>query len=91
MTSACSHCIQTLSIMPSAFIDKEVRKELRTPHIYFKDNYEKYFKRYGITRNEMMIVMPTLMTVDPLSGDTLLPYLPPPTNNKNKFNEIFSN
>ena len=32
-----------------------------------------------------MIVMPTLMTVDPLSGDTLLPYLPPP--GENKFND----
>ena len=82
MTSACSHALQTLSITPSAFVDKETRTELRTPHILFKDNYEKYFKRYGITRQEMMIVMPALMTVDPLSGDTLLPYLPPPGEKK---------
>lgn len=88
MTSACIHALQTLSITPSAYIDPPVRVELRTPHIFFVDNYELYFKRYGITRNEMMIVMPTLMTVDPLSGDTLLPYLPPPTEAK-KIVEMF--
>ncbi len=36
--------------------------------IQWEDNYEKIFKRFGIRRDEMMVVMNQLMTVDCLVG-----------------------
>lgn len=38
--------------------------------IQWEDNYEKIFKRLGIRRDEMMIIMNQIMTVDCLVGST---------------------
>ena len=44
MSSPYNHGIQTGSMLPSIYYDPELNKQLRTAHILFQDNYEKYFK-----------------------------------------------
>lgn len=82
MSSPYNHGIQTGSMLPSIYYDPELNKQLRTAHILFQDNYEKYFKRYGIDRSEMLVVMCDLSKVDPLGGTTIYPYLPAPEEGK---------
>ena len=76
MSAPILHGIQSSAFLPSLYINKDLNHELRTAHIFFVDNYEKIYKRYGITRNEMLHVMNDLSKVDPLCGTEVLPYLP---------------
>ena len=76
MSAPILHGIQSSAFLPSIYTDPELYHELRTAHIFFVDNYEKIYKRYGITRDEMMTVMCDLTKVDPLVGTEILPYLP---------------
>ena len=73
--SAVNKGLQVHSMIPSIYNDPEMLKKIRAQHVYLKDNYEKYFKRYGISRTEMMIVMGPLLSVDVLAGTDILPYL----------------
>ena len=43
--------------------------------LQLKDYYPDRFKRFGISRAEMLIVMPAIMTVDVLSGTDKLHYI----------------
>jgi len=43
-------------------------KNIREINILFKDYYARIYKKYGITRDEMMILMPFVMHSDVLSG-----------------------
>lgn len=54
-----------------------VKRTLDMRHCYYnlQDNYTTYFKRLGIRRDEMMILMPQMMTVDILVGNKSLPYI----------------
>lgn len=38
------------------------------------DNYEKFYQYLGITRDEMMLLMPKLALIDVLSDDEILEY-----------------
>lgn len=76
MSAPYLHGIQSSAFLPSIYTNPELYYELRTAHIFFQDNYEKIYKRYGITRDEMMTVMCDLTKVDPLVGTEILPYLP---------------
>ena len=44
-------------------------------YILFQDNYPTIYKRLGINRDEMMILMPQVMRVDVLSGLDSLSYV----------------
>lgn len=44
-------------------------------NVLFKDNYFTFFKRFGLTRDEMMCIMPTVMSVDVLTGCDRLKYI----------------
>lgn len=77
MSSAFNHGIQSSAFLPSIYNDQEALDALRISHLYFQDNYERIFKRYGIKRTEMLHVMPDLLKVDPLVGTEILPYLEP--------------
>jgi hypothetical protein len=44
-------------------------------HLEFKDFYESDRKKFGIERDEMLVVMPQIMTVDTLVGADCLEYL----------------
>jgi hypothetical protein len=43
-------------------------------NILFTDNYKKYYERFGIFRDEMLAVMPSVMRCDVLSGLDELEY-----------------
>lgn len=76
MSAPILHGIQSSAFLPSIYTNPQLNKELRTAHIFFVDNYEKIYKRYGILRSEMLTVMSDLTKVDPLCGTEVLPYLP---------------
>lgn len=48
---------------------------LRDTNILFQDYYPTIYKRLGITRDEMMILMPQVMSVDVLAGLDQLKYI----------------
>lgn len=78
MASPYNHAIQTGSILPLIYSTPELNNVRLTAHTFFIDYYEKYFKHFGFTRDEMMIVMPDIMRVDVLTGSITNEYLPPP-------------
>ena len=55
---------------------------LRDTNILFEDKYPKIYRRLGITRDEMMILMPQVMGVDVLSGLDQLKYVDEETKSK---------
>lgn len=71
MTSPIQHNIITGAYLP--IIKREFNQ--KETFITFQDNYVKMFKRFGITRDEMMILMPQVMSVDVLSGMDKLQYI----------------
>lgn len=48
---------------------------VRESNILFHDYYTDFYKRFGITRDEMMRIMPTVMSVDVLSACDKLKYV----------------
>ena len=48
---------------------------LRESNILFHDYYTEFYKRFGITRDEMMCIMPTALSVDVLSACDKLEYI----------------
>lgn len=77
MATPYTHGIQTGSILPLIYNTPELNEIRLTPHNYVVDYYEKYFKHFGFTRAEMMIVMPNIMKVDVLNGTKTSEYLEP--------------
>lgn len=80
MASPSNHGIQTGSILPLMYNVPELKKIRLESHMVFVDNYEKWFKHFGFQRDEMMIVTPTFLAVDILSGTITSEYLAPPKN-----------
>ena len=71
MTAPIQHNICTGAYLP-------LLKRIVDPkdtYILFQDNYPTIYKRLGITRDEMMILMPQVMRVDVLSGLDNLSYV----------------
>lgn len=75
MTATYRQGLSLSGLLPSFYNDPEALEMIRTPNIFFTDNYEKLFKRYGYSRHEMMLVIPYFMRVDPLSGTDILRYI----------------
>ena len=71
MTTPVQHCIITGAYLP--IIKRRVN--LCSTYIQFQDNYPSEYKRFGIGRDEMMILMPQVMGVDVLSGLDKLKYV----------------
>lgn len=71
MTAPIQHNIITGAYLP--IIKREFNQ--KETYITFQDNYPKFFKRFGISRDEMMILMPQVMSVDVLSGSDKLKYI----------------
>lgn len=71
MTAPIQHNICCGAYLP--LLKREV--DLKDTFILFHDNYPLLYQRLGITRDEMMILMPQVMRVDPLSGLDMLKYV----------------
>lgn len=71
MTTPVQHCLITGGYLP--IILREFDR--KTTNLVFKDNFPTFFERFGITRDEMMILMPQVMSVDVLSGLETLRYV----------------
>ena len=71
MTAPIQHNIITGAYLP--IIKREIN--LTDSNILFHDNYPEKYERFGITRDELMILMPQVMGVDVLSGIDKLKYV----------------
>ena len=71
MTAPIQHNICTGAYLP--LLKREV--DLKDTYILFQDNYPIIYKRLGITRDEMMVLMPQVMRVDVLSSLDNLSYV----------------
>ena len=71
MTAPIQHNICTGAYLP--IIKREV--DIKDTNILFQDMYPKMYERFGISRDEMMILMPQVMTVDVLAGLDKLKYV----------------
>ena len=75
MASPYNHGIMTGSILPLIYSVPELNDVRLTPHKFFVDYYDKYFKHFGFKREEMLVVMPDIMRVDVLAGANIPSYL----------------
>jgi hypothetical protein len=75
MTATYRQGLNLFGIIPLFRANPEMFDDIRTAHIFFQDNYEKYFKRLNVSRNEMLLLTNAFMLVDVLEGTTVLPYL----------------
>ena len=75
MATPYSKGLLTGSIITVVDHNEELWNIVHRTHIIFHDFYETHFKKFGIEREEMMILMPDLMRVDSLSGDHNLSYI----------------
>ena len=80
MASPYDRGILTGSILPLIYTTPELNNVRLTAHQFLVDYYSEYFKHFGFTRDEMMIVMPDIMRVDVLTGTQTDNYLPAPKN-----------
>lgn len=71
MTSPIYHGIPTSAYIP--ILKQHV--DLQSTDLYFHDYYPELYQRFGILRDEMIVVMPQVLTVDPLVGTARLKYL----------------
>jgi hypothetical protein len=69
-------CVINHGILTGAYTQYIHRKlDIRQSSLLFKDNWYDIFRPLGIERQDMMIVMPFIKTVDPLVGTEVLePY-----------------
>lgn len=80
MTAPIQHNIITGAYLP--ILKQQI--DLTDTYITFQDNYPTMYKRFGISRDEMMILMPQVMGVDVLAGIDKLNYIGEETNKTNK-------
>ena len=71
MTSPVQHNIITGAYLP--ILKREINQ--KETYLTYQDNYPTMYKRFGISRDEMMILMPQVMSVDILSGIDKLKYI----------------
>ena len=62
-------CVMSHGLCTAAFLPILRETYSTDTRIQFTDEYPKYFKRLGIRRDEMMVVMNQVLTVDVLVGD----------------------
>jgi hypothetical protein len=75
MSSPYLHGIQSSAFLSFIYQSPTLLKELRTPHKYFKDNYEAIYKHFGLMRHEMLTVMCDISKVDVLIGTEIVEYV----------------
>ena len=80
MASPYNKGIMTGSMLPLIYNTPELNEIRLTAHQFLTDYYSKYFKHFGLNRDEMLIVMPDIMRVDVLTGTQTDIYLPAPKN-----------
>ena len=78
MTAPIQHSIITGAYLP--LLKQQV--DLKDTYITFQDNYPTIYKRLGITRDELMVLMPQVMSVDVLAGTDNLEYIGEETTTK---------
>ena len=71
MSCPIQHEIPTAAIVP---LLKRIVNQRET-NLLFHDYYPEIYKRFGIDRAEMMVVMPAVMGVDVLSACDKLKYI----------------
>lgn len=71
MTTPVQHGIITGAYMP---IIKRV-VDNHESYLTLRDNYPEVYERFGVTRDEMMVLMPAVMSVDVLAGMDVLRYV----------------
>lgn len=71
MTTPIQHNIITGAYLP--ILKREISQ--KETYLTYQDNYPTMYKRFGISRDEMMILMPQVMSVDILSGIDKLKYI----------------
>ena len=71
MTAPIQHNICTGAYLPILKRDVDIKET----NILFQDNYPVLYERLGLTRDELMILMPQVMTVDVLAGLDKLKYV----------------
>lgn len=49
--------------------------DIKDTNVLFHDYYTDFYSRFGITRDEMMCIMPSVMSVDVLSACDKLKYV----------------
>lgn len=71
MTAPIQHNMPTGAYLP--LLKRIV--DIKETNIQFVDNYPTIYQRFGIKRDEMMVVMPQVMTCDILAGLDRLSYI----------------
>ena len=84
MANPMSHGIPVGAFIPAIKLEKSENLGIEEANIQFVDNYAKIYKKYGIRRDEMMILMPAVMRVDILSGTDKLDYIERTNDKRNK-------
>lgn len=85
MTSTVIQNIPVKAITPSCFYYK-----IRPGEIEFKDIYAEQIYKYGIFRDEMILLMGFLMQPDPLTGMDILRYVDETPQQYEKILELIS-
>jgi hypothetical protein len=73
MACPINHCIPTSAFLPVIKTIPELQNY--QSNILLTDYYNKYYKRFGISRDEMIILMSSVMTTDALTGLDNLDYI----------------
>lgn len=76
MSSPIQQGIPVGAFLPALFAEND-NDELCRIHsnILYVDNYEKIYKKFGIKRYQMMVVVPFTLRTDPLAGVELYDYI----------------
>lgn len=75
MSAPFLHGLQSSALLPYIYNNPKLYHELRSAHMFFKDNYEAIYKHFGIQRHEMLTLMCDITKVDVLCGTELLEYV----------------
>ena len=76
MSSPIQQGIPVGAFLPALFAETDDKKLGRIQsNILYTDNYEKIYKKFGIKRYQMMVVVPFTLRTDPLAGVELYEYI----------------
>lgn len=75
MTAAYRQGKNLFGLLPVFYSNPEMFNNVRTLRITVQDNYSKYFERFNVSRNDMLLLTNAFMMVDILEGTNPLPYL----------------
>jgi hypothetical protein len=73
MACAINHGIPTGAILPSIRLESDLQNY--ESNLLVLDYYHLYYRRYGLLRDEMVVVMPSIMSCDILVGLQILDYI----------------